>query len=74
MQHNPSFKHLALAGSAYLLAEHLGHPETTIVTGERYIAIIPVRQMRRPMLGLRYPDLLVAFNADRTPITAATPT
>ena len=59
-----SFKHLALAGGAYLLADHLGRPETTIVTGERYIAIIPVRRMRRPMLGLRYPDLLVAFNVD----------
>ena len=59
-----SFKHLALAGGAYLLADHLGRPETTIVTGERYIAVIPVRQMRRPMLGLRYPDLLVAFDAD----------
>ena len=59
-----SFKHLALAGGAYLLADHLGRPETTIVTGERYIAIIPVREMRRPLLGLRYPDLLVAFDAD----------
>ena len=59
-----SFKHLALAGGAYLLADHLGRPETTIVTGERYIAVIPVRRMRRPMLGLRYPDLLVAFDAD----------
>ena len=59
-----SFKHLALAGGAYLLADHLGRPETTIVTGERYIAVIPVRQMRRPMLGLRYPDLLAAFNVD----------
>ena len=59
-----SFKQLALTGSAHYLAEHLGHPETTIVTGERYIAIIPVREMRQPMLGLRYPDLLVAFDAD----------
>ena len=59
-----AFKHLALAGGAYLLADYLGRPETTIVTGERYIAVIPVRQMRRPMLGLRYPDLLVAFDAD----------
>ena len=59
-----SFKHLAIAGGAYLLAEHLGHPETTIITGERYIAVIPVREMERPMLGLRYPDLLVAFDAD----------
>ena len=59
-----SFKHLAITGSAHYLAEHLGHPETTIVTGERYIAVIPVREMRRPMLGLRYPDLMVAFDAD----------
>ena len=59
-----SFKQLALTGSAHYLAEHLGRPETTIVTGERYIAVIPVRRMRRPMLGLRYPDLLVAFNVD----------
>ena len=28
-----SFKHLAIAGGAYLLAEHLGLPETTIITG-----------------------------------------
>ena len=59
-----SFKQLALTGSAHYVAEHLGRPETTIVTGERYIAVIPVRRMRRPMLGLRYPDLLVAFDAD----------
>ena len=59
-----SFKQLALTGSAHYVAEHLGRPETTIVTGERYIAVIPVRRMRRPMLGLRYPDLLVAFNVD----------
>ena len=59
-----SFKQLGITGSAHYLAEHLGRPETTIVTGERYIAVIPVREMRRPMLGLRYPDLLVAFDAD----------
>ena len=59
-----SFKQLALTGSAHYVAEHLGRPETTIVTGERYIAIIPVREMDRPMLGLRYPDLLVAFDVD----------
>ena len=59
-----SFKQLALTGSAHYLAEHLGNPETTIVTGERYIAIIPVKEMDRPMLGLRYPDLLVAFDVD----------
>ena len=59
-----SFKHLAIAGGAYMLAEHLGRPETTIVTGERYITIIPIREMRGQMLGIRYPDLLVAFDVD----------
>ena len=59
-----SFKHMAIAGGAYLLADHLRRPETTIVTGERYIAIIPVRELRGQMLGLRYPDLQVAFDAD----------
>ena len=59
-----SFKHLAIAGGAYMLAEHLGRPETTIVTGERYITIIPVQEMGGQMLGLRYPDLLVAFDVD----------
>ena len=59
-----SFKHLALTGSAHYLAEHLGRPETTIVIGEHYITVIPVREMRGQMLGLRYPDLLVAFDVD----------
>ena len=59
-----SFKHLVIAGGAYLLAGYLGRPETTIVTNERYIAIMPVRQMGGQMLGLRYPDLLAALDAD----------
>ena len=59
-----SFKQLGLTGSAHYLAEHLGRPETTIVTGERYITIIPVQEMGGQMLGLRYPDLLVAFGVD----------
>ena len=59
-----SFKQLSTTGNAHYLAEHLGRPETTIVTGERYIAIIPVREMGGQMLGLRYPDLLVAFDVD----------
>ena len=51
-----SFDHVALAGSAYLLAEHLGSPDTTLVAGERYIA--------RVMFGVKYPVLLVAFDVD----------
>ena len=59
-----SFKQLGSTGSAHYLAEHLGRPETTIVTSERYITIIPVQEMGGQMLGLRYPDLLVAFDVD----------
>ena len=29
-----SFDHMARAGGAYLLAEHLGNPDTTLVAGE----------------------------------------
>ena len=59
-----SFKQLGSTGSAHYLAEHLGRPETTIVTSERYITIIPVQEMGGQMLGLRYPDLLVAFDVN----------
>ena len=52
-----SFKHLAQDGNAYRLAHHLGSPEGTIISGDRYICA-------RPGAPIRYPDLLVAFNAD----------
>lgn len=52
-----SFKHLARGGHAYRLAHHLGNAETTIVSGDRYICA-------EPGTPIRYPDLLVAFNAD----------
>ena len=55
-----TFNHLAVTGSAYLLIHHLGNPETTIVAGEHYVALAPTTEMK----GLRYPDLLIAFNAD----------
>ena len=58
-----SFKHLALAytGNALDLALHLGHPDTTIVTGERYlVAAGPTPGMA----GSHYPDLLIAFDVD----------
>ena len=38
----------------------LGHPETTLVAGEHYLAIAPTTDMT----GLRYPDLLIAFNVN----------
>ena len=55
-----SFDHVALAGGAYLLVQHLGNPETTLIAGERYIAPVPTRDMT----GVKYPDLLVAFGVD----------
>ena len=55
-----SFDHVALTGGAYLLAQHLGNPDTTLVAGERYIAPVPTRVMS----GVKYPDLLVAFDVD----------
>ena len=55
-----TFNHLAVTGSAYLLIHHLGNPDTTIVAGEHYVALAPTTEMK----GLRYPDLLIAFNAN----------
>ena len=55
-----SFDHLAANGSAHHLAQHLGNPETTLVAGEHYLS--PV--LTRDLTGLRYPDLLIAFNVD----------
>ena len=55
-----SFKQLAVTGHAHHLTQHLGTPDTTLVTGERYIVIRPTRSMA----GSHYPDLLVAFDVD----------
>ncbi len=52
-----SFKHLAENGNVGRLKYHLANPETTIVSGERYISAAPGGP-------IRYPDLLVAFRAD----------
>lgn len=52
-----SFSHLAANGNAHYLAVHLGNRETTIVSGERYIC-------RAQGAAMRYPDLLVAFDAN----------
>ena len=55
-----SFKQLADTGNAHHLAQHLGNPDTTLVTGERYLVVRPTRRMA----GSHYPDLLVAFDAN----------
>ena len=52
-----SSKHLSETGNHVRVKTHLGHPETTIVSGERYICATPGAP-------IRYPDLLVAFDAD----------
>ena len=56
-----SFDHLTITGTAHALAVHLGDRETTLVAGERYLALAPTRSLS----GVRYPDLLVAFGVDR---------
>ena len=55
-----SFDRLTINGNAHYLAQHLGNPDTTLVAGDRYLALAPTRDLA----GVRYPDLLVAFNVD----------
>ena len=55
-----SFDHLTATGSVRDLIVHLGNRETTLVAGDRYLAVAPTRSLS----GVRYPDLLVAFGAD----------
>ena len=59
-----SAKQLTDTGNAHYLAlhlaRHLGNPETTIVSTERYLVAAPTRNM----VGSRYPDLLIALNVD----------
>ena len=55
-----SAKQLSETGQHHHLAQHLGNPDTTIVSAERYIVIRPTRNMA----GSHYPDLLVAFDVD----------
>ena len=42
------------------LAVHFGNPDTTIITSEVAAALIPTTSYE----GVRYPDLLISFNAD----------
>ena len=55
-----SFDRLTINGNAHYLAQHLGNPDTTLVAGDRYLALSPTRDLA----GVRYPDLLVAFDVD----------
>ncbi len=55
-----SSKHLSETGQHHHLAQHLGNPDTTLVTADRYVVVRPTRNMA----GSHYPDLLVAFDVD----------
>ena len=55
-----NFDHLSATGSAHHLIQHFGNPDTTLVAGERFLVVRPTRSLA----GARYPDLLVAFDAD----------
>ena len=55
-----SFDRLAASGNVYLLIEHFGNQETTLVAGKHYLALSPTLSLA----GVRYPDLMVAFGVD----------
>ena len=65
-----SFDHLTKNGGAHHLAQHFGHPDTTVVGGERYI----IREPDTPAADRRFPDLLIAFDATLRPTKTATAT
>ncbi len=55
-----SVQHLGENVNLHHLAQYLGNPDTTIVSGERYIILEP----GAPADQRIYPDMLVSFNAD----------
>ena len=55
-----SHRHLSNRGASYLLDWHFGHPDTTLIAAELYIAPEPGLGVK----GLRAPDLLIAFDVD----------
>ena len=52
-----SAEHLSETGLHHHLKQFLGHPQTTIVSGEKYLTAWRGAEMR-------YPDLMVAFDVD----------
>ena len=63
-EHEPddmtSVQHLAENGNLHHLAQYLGNPDTTIVSGERYIVPTPGTPSNQRIA----PDLLISFNAN----------
>ena len=55
-----NFDHLAKTSIIEPLAHYLGNRQTTLITGDRYLC----RNVTRNLAGVRYPDLLIAFNVD----------
>ena len=55
-----SHRHLDRPGASYLLDWHFGHPDTTLIAAELYIAPEPGAGTK----GQRAPDLLIAFDVD----------
>ena len=55
--------HLHQPGNTHHLAQHLGNPDTTLVTAERFITLMPERRLPSGRTR-RVPDLLVAFDVD----------
>ena len=54
------YDHLFKNGNSYHLAQHLGHPESTLVEADRWI--VPDHSFNKSRA--RRPDLLVAFGVD----------
>ena len=55
-----SFDHLADTSIIEPLRHYLGNRDTTLITGEKYL----VQIVSGGLAGSRYPDLLIAFNAN----------
>ena len=56
--------YLSLNGGAHHVAQHLGNPDTTLVTGDRYIVQGPLPITEDAIRRSRYPDLLIAFDVN----------
>jgi len=54
------YHHVNFPGYPGALSLHFGNPETTVILSEIAAALMPTRDRR----GVRYPDLLIAFNAN----------
>ena len=55
-----AYYHVNYPGYPCSLADHFGNQDTTVITSEVAAALIPTESYE----GVRYPDLLISFNAD----------